>query len=94
MPTPTLIPASTSSLTARSRCLGCAVLGSVFRQTSSSIVGIENVIETSARRAASESTSTSRTIIGPRVIRLKGFENSAKAPMQPRVSRYLPSAGW
>ncbi len=79
MPTPTLIPASTSSLSARRRWRGCAVLGSVFRQTSSSSVGIENVIATLARFAASARTSTSRTIIGPRVISWNGFENSASA---------------
>ena len=46
MPTPTLIPASTSSLSARRRWRGCAVLGSVLRQTSSSSVGIEKVTAT------------------------------------------------
>ena len=43
MPTPALIPASTSVFSARSRWRGCAVAGSVLRQTSSSSVGIEKV---------------------------------------------------
>jgi hypothetical protein len=63
------------------------VLGSVFRQTFSSSVGIEKVIETCARRAASVRTSRSRTIIGPRVIKLNGFAASANASMHPRVRR-------
>ena len=87
IPTPTLIPASTSVFSAFSRWRGCAVDGSVFRQTSSSSVGIENVTETEARRAASTRTSTSRTIIGPRVMIENGFAASANASMQPRVSR-------
>ena len=37
--TPALMPASTSSRTARSRCSGCAVPGSSIRQASSSTVG-------------------------------------------------------
>ena len=52
MPTRASIPASVSSLIARRRWRGCAVDGSLFRQTSSSSVGIENVIVTlrAARR--------------------------------------------
>ena len=46
MPTPALIPASTSLETARRRWRGWAVEGSVLRQTSSSSVGIEKVTET------------------------------------------------
>ncbi len=76
MPTPALIPASVSALTALSRWRGCAVEGSVFRQTSSSSVGIENVTETLARLAASARTSMSRTIIGPRVM----IENGCRSP--------------
>ena len=49
IPTLALTPASTRVLSARSRWRGCAVPGSVFRQTSSSRVGTENVTETSAR---------------------------------------------
>ena len=73
MPTEARTPASTSTFSARSRCRGGAVPGSVGRQTSSSSVGTENVTETSARRAASTSTSTSRTISGPRVMIENGF---------------------
>ena len=43
--------------------------------------------ETFARRAASTSTSTSRTIIGPRVMIENGFEASASVSMHARVSR-------
>ena len=68
--------------------------GSVCRHTSSSSVGTENVTDTSARRAASASTSMSRTISGPRVMIPNGFDASASASMQPRVSRKRPSAGW
>ena len=68
MPTPALMPASTSGASARSRWRGGAVPGSVFCQTSWSSVGTEKVTRTSARRAASASTSTSRTISGPRVM--------------------------
>ena len=87
MPTPVLIPASTSFATARRRWRGWAVDGSVLRHTSSSSVGIENVTETLARRAASTSTSTSRTIIGPRVMMLNGVRASPRASMHARVSR-------
>ena len=73
MPTEVRIPAATSCSSARSRWCGGAVPGSVLRQTSRSRVGTEKVTETSARRAASASTSRSRTIIGPRVIRPNGF---------------------
>ena len=87
MPTFALIPASTSVFRARSRWRGCAVPGSVRRQTSSSRVGIENVTDTDARRAASASTSASRTISGPRVMMPNGFEASRRASRQPRVRR-------
>ena len=73
MPTPVRIPASTSCCSARSRCCGGAVPGSVRRQISSSSVGIENVTETSATRAAAARTSRSRTISGPRVMIANGF---------------------
>ena len=43
MPTLALIPASTSAESARSRCRGGAVPGSVVRHTSGSSVGTENV---------------------------------------------------
>ena len=80
---------------ARSRCRGGAVPGSVRRQTSSSSVGTENVTETSARCAASTSTSTSRTISGPRVIIVERVRAPrASTSRQARVSRYRPSAGW
>jgi hypothetical protein len=50
--------------------------------------GIEKVTDTSARRDASASTSTSRTIIGPRVMMLRTeLCASASASRQPRVSR-------
>ena len=94
MPTPARIPAPVSALTALSRWRGCAVEGSVFRQTSWSSVGIENVTETSARLAASVRTSMSRTIMGPRVMIENGVEARASSWMQPRVKRYRPSAGW
>src|ERR671934_93864 len=71
-----------------------AVEGSVLRQTSSSRVGIEKVTETFARRDASARTSTSRTIIGPRVMMLNGFDASRSASRQARVSLKRPSAGW
>ena len=87
IPTLALMPASTSAFSARSRWRGWAVPGSVRRQTSSSSVGIENVTDTFARRAASARTSTSRTIIGPRVMMLNEFWASASASRQPRVNR-------
>ena len=49
---------------------------------------------TSARRAASASTSTSRTMRGPRVMMLNGVRAAPSTRMQPRVNRYRPSAGW
>ena len=61
---------------------------------SRSTVGIEKVTCTFARRAARASTSTSRTIIGPRVMIANGFAWSASASMHARVSRYRPSTGW
>ena len=87
MPTPTSRPASTSMVSARSRWRGGAVPGSVRRHTSGSSVGTEKVIDAPARRAASPSTSTSRTIIGPRVIRWSGVRASASRPIQARVRR-------
>ncbi len=87
MPTEARTPASTSARSARSRWRGGAVPGSVVRQTSSSSVGTENVTETSARRAASASTSTSRTISGPRVMIENGLRTSRSTSMQARVSR-------
>ena len=81
------MPASTSFESARSRCRGGAVPGSVRRQISASRVGIENVTETSARRAAAASTSASRTISGPRVISENGLDASPRASRQARVSR-------
>ena len=87
MPTRASIPASVSSLIARRRCRGCAVDGSLLRQTSSSSVGIENVTDDLARRDASWSTSTSRTIIGPRVMIENGFDAAAKTSRHARVSR-------
>ena len=59
-----------------------------------SSVGMLNVTDTSTRRAASDSTSRSRTIIGPRVMRPNGVAPSASAVIAPRVSRNRPSAGW
>jgi hypothetical protein len=81
-----LIPASTSVLTAFRRWRGWAVDGSLRLQTSSSTVGTENVTETDARRAASTSTSRSRTIIGPRVMIENGFAASRRVSRQARVS--------
>ena len=69
---------STSVVSARSRWRGGAVPGSVVRQTSSSSVGTENVTETSARREASASSSTSRTISGPRVMIENGLRGVAQ----------------
>ncbi len=68
--------------------------GSVRRQISGSTVGIDTVIDTLAWRAASLSTSMSRTMSGPRVIRWSGVRCAASWPMQARVSRNRPSAGW
>ena len=45
-------------------------------------------------RAASDSTSRSRTISGPRVMIPNGVANSPIAWIAPRVSRQRPSAGW
>ena len=87
IPTDAFTPASTSVFSARSRWRGCAVDGSVFRHTSSSSVGMENVTETFARLAASARTSTSRTISGPRVMMLNELCASASASRQPRVRR-------
>jgi hypothetical protein len=63
------------------------VPGSVVRQTSSSIVGTENVTDTSARREASASSSASRTISGPRVMIENGWEASRSTSRHARVSR-------
>ena len=87
MPTDARTPASTSTRRARSRWRGGAVPGSVVRQTSTSSVGTENVTETSARRAASDSTSTSRTISGPRVMIENGFATAPSTSMHARVRR-------
>ena len=87
MPTPALIPASTSCFSARSRWRGGAVPGSVVFQTSWSSVGTENMTETSVRRAASWSTSTSRTISGPRVMIENGVAARPRTSMHERVSR-------
>ena len=93
IPTLASIPASTSVRIARRRCLGGAVPGSVRRQISSSMVGIENVTPTFARSLANARTSTSRTIIGPRVMSPIGVRASPSASIAPRVSRNRPSAG-
>ena len=87
IPTDARMPAPTSCSSARRRWRGGAVPGSVSRQTSTSSVGTEKVTDTSARRAASASTSTSRTIIGPRVMSPNGFAASASTSMHARVSR-------
>ena len=87
MPTLALIPASTSVESARSRCRGGAVPGSVVRHTTGSSVGTENITETSARRDASCRTSTSRTISGPRVMSPNGARARASTSMQARVRR-------
>jgi hypothetical protein len=87
MPTPTSMPASTSRVSARRRCCGGAVPGSVRRQMSTSIVGIEKVTCTFARFAARTSRSTSRTIIGPRVMIANGFAASPRTSRHARVSR-------
>ncbi len=87
MPTPTSMPAAASFSIALSRCRGCAVPGSVLRHTSSSSVGMLNVMWTSARRASRVNTSMSRTIIGPRVIIEVGFEKSPSTSRHCLVSR-------
>ena len=87
MPTLAFTPAATSFEIASSRRRGCAVPGSVRRQTSSSSVGMLKVTLKAARRESSTRTSMSRTIIGPRVISPTGFAWSAKASRQARVSR-------
>ena len=87
MPTLASMPASTSCVSARSRCRGGAVPGSVVLQTSWSSVGTENVTDTSARRAASASTSRSRTISGPRVMSPKGVAARPRVSMHARVRR-------
>ena len=81
------MPASTSVRSARKRCRGGGVPGSLLRQTSSSRVGIEKLTETFARTAASASTSMSRTIIGLRVITWNGFRASRSTSMHARVRR-------
>ena len=87
MPTLARTPASTSVVSARRRCRGGAVPGSVVRQTSGSSVGTEKVTLTSARRAASWSTSTSRTISGPRVMIPNGLAARLSSSRHARVSR-------
>ena len=94
IPTLASMPASTSARTARRRWRGGAVPGSVRRQISGSIVGMLNVTPTFARSEAADRTSTSRTISGPRVIRLNGVRASPSATIAPRVRRNRPSAGW
>jgi hypothetical protein len=85
--TPASMPASTRHRTARNRWRGGGVPGSVVRQTSSSRVGIEKLTEIFARDAASASTSTSRTIIGLRVMMWNGLRAPHSASRQARVSR-------
>jgi hypothetical protein len=87
IPTPASIPASRNRESARSRCAGGGVFGSVSRQMRSSSVGTENVTETFAFDAASTSTSMSRTTIGPRVMIDSGFAASARTSRHARVSR-------
>src|SRR5438045_3054488 len=60
IPTLTSIPASTSVVSARRRCLGGAVPGSVERQMSWSRVGTEKVTLTEARRACGGSWGCGR----------------------------------
>src|SRR4029453_11490911 len=78
------MPASTSSRTARSRCLGCALPRASAPQTSSSTQGTLTQTLQSVRADRSTSTSLSRTIIGPLVTMLVGFRNS-----QQRSTRQL-----
>ena len=87
MPTPASMPASRRTRKARRRWCGGGVFGSVLRQISGWSVGTENVTDTFAHRAASARTSTSRTIIGPRVMIANGLCASASTCRQPRVSR-------
>ncbi len=87
IPTLAFTPPSTSSFSARSRWRGGAVPGSVVRQTSSSSVGTENMIETSALELAAWRTSRSRTTIGPRVISEKGLAADASTSRHERVRR-------
>ncbi len=93
MSTPTLMPASASSRTARSRCMGCAVPGSSARQASSSTVGTLMWTTEGVARCSAASTSLSRTIIGPLVTSPAGVRARVNASMVPRVSRYCPSMG-
>ena len=81
------MPASTSRRTISSRLRGGAVPGSVVRQTRSSSVGTETLTDTSARRAASWSTSTSRQTRGPRVMIDVGVRARASSTMHARVRR-------
>ena len=60
--------------------------GSARRQISWSIVGTENVTASDARDASRASTSTSRMIIGPRVMIRTGFACSASTSRHARVS--------
>ena len=71
--TPHGMPARFSAATASTRLRGCGVPGSVFRQTSSSSVPIENAVETSATSAAAWSRPTSRRMSVPFVRIEKGF---------------------
>jgi hypothetical protein len=65
----------------------------VSRQIVGSSVGIENVTATVARSLANRRTSTSRTIIGPRVMMPNGVREAPSASSAPRESRKRPSAG-
>lgn len=81
------IPASVRIRTVSRRLRGGAVPGSVARQIRSSRVGTEKLTCTFALRAAATSTSTSRRIIGPRVISENGVRAAPNSRMQARVRR-------
>ena len=92
--TPAAMPASASVLMARRRWRGGATPGSRRELTDSSSVAMLTLTMTSARRAASD-----EHVDVAHDERAAGDDAERRArrtqrPMQPRVSRYRPSAGW
>ena len=84
--TPALMPASTSSRTARSRCSGGAVPGSSSSHACSSTVGTLMYTVQVVTREISRSKSRSRTTIGPFVTSPIGLRAPRSASSAPRVS--------
>src|SRR5207244_705518 len=82
---PVGMPASLSLATASTRFFGCGVPGSLAFQTSSSSVPMEKLARTSARCAASVSTSRSRRISVDLVRIENGLACSARVSTMPRV---------